>query len=153
MYKIIKIDGETVFVGKTGGEFTEIPLSNFGFEPKVGDFIEFYQNGEEYIVSKVNPISGFTGTVPTGQSSAKSRVTAGVLAILLGAFGGYDFYIGKTGMGVVRLVISLLTIIPFIAPLIMGVNLIWNLIVGISVLTSKPGSKWHKDAQGLELLD
>lgn len=38
----------------------------------------------------------------------KSRVTAGVLAILLGGFGVHKFYLGMTGAGVTMLLIGLL---------------------------------------------
>ena len=38
-------------------------------------------------------------------------------------------------------------------PFILLANAIWNIIITIQVLTSKTGSKWHQDAQGLELQD
>lgn len=34
----------------------------------------------------------------------KSKVTAGILAILLGAFGAHKFYLGKVGTGILYLV-------------------------------------------------
>jgi len=85
--------------------------------------------------------------------AALSFVAAGLLALFLGALGGYDFYIGNTKQAIIRLVITLLGMIPFLFPFVFLINLIWNLIIGIQVLTSKSGNKWHKDAQGLELQD
>lgn len=154
MYKIIKIEDETIYVGKgSDGQFTAIPRTSFGFEPQLGDYVEFYQNGSEYIVSKVDNLANFTDNLPINGQSDKSKVAAGLLALFLGALGGYDFYIGNSKQGIIRLVITLLGMIPFLLPFFILINLIWNLIIGIQVLTSKPGNRWHKDAQGLELQD
>ena len=43
MNKIIKIENGVVSVGDSVGNFAEIPLENFGFEPQVGDFVEYYK--------------------------------------------------------------------------------------------------------------
>lgn len=154
MYKIIKIEDGTIYVGKgSDGQFTAIPRTSFGFEPQLGDYVEFYQNGSEYIVSKVDNLANFTDNLPISSKSDKSKVAAGLLALFLGALGGYDFYIGNTKQAIIRLVITLLGMIPFLLPFVFLINLIWNLVIGIQVLTSKSGNKWHKDAQGLELQD
>ncbi|TBL77334.1 TM2 domain-containing protein [Paenibacillus thalictri] len=50
----------------------------------------------------------------------KSRVTAGVLAILLGGFGIHKFYLGKIGIGIVYLLFCW-TGIPSIIGLIEGI--------------------------------
>ena len=154
MYKIINIEDETIYVGKgSDGQFTAIPRTSFGFAPQLGDYVEFYQNGSEYIVSKVDNLANFTNNLPISGQSDKSKVAAGLLALFLGALGGYDFYIGNTKQAIIRLVITLLGMIPFLLPFVILINLIWNIVIGIQVLTSKSGNKWHKDAQGLELQD
>ncbi|MBE4907241.1 TM2 domain-containing protein [Bacillus luteolus] len=50
----------------------------------------------------------------------KSRVTAGVLAILLGGIGIHKFYLGKSGLGILYLVFCW-TYIPAIIGLIEGI--------------------------------
>lgn len=45
--------------------------------------------------------------VGTSQPGGKSRITAGVLAILLGAFGAHEFYLGNMTSAIIRLVVSL----------------------------------------------
>jgi TM2 domain-containing membrane protein YozV len=50
----------------------------------------------------------------------KSKVTAGILAILLGGFGVHKFYLGKVGMGILYLVFCWTTI-PSIIGLIEGI--------------------------------
>lgn len=154
MYKIIKIEDEIIYVGKgIDGKFTDIPRTSFGFEPQLGDYVEFYKNGSEYIVSKVDNVANFISNQSIIGQSDKSKIAAGLLALFLGAFGVYDFYIGDSKQGIKRIIITLLAFIPFLLPFIALVNIIWNIVIGIQVLTSRTGSKWHKDAQGLELRD
>jgi TM2 domain-containing membrane protein YozV len=55
---------------------------------------------------------------------AKSRVTAGILAILLGGIGVHKFYLGKVGLGVLYLLLFIVffwTFIPAIIGLIEGI--------------------------------
>lgn len=51
---------------------------------------------------------------------SKSRVTAGILAILLGGLGIHKFYLGRTGLGIIYL-IFFWTYIPAILGLIEGI--------------------------------
>ena len=81
MNKIIKIENGIVSVGDSVGNFAEIPIENFGFEPQVGDFVEYYKNGETYIVSKVN-----LGQQVTPTTTQKSKMVAGLLAFFLRPF-------------------------------------------------------------------
>lgn len=50
----------------------------------------------------------------------KSKVTAGVLGILLGSFGAHKFYLGKIGFGILYLVFCW-TGIPGIVGLVEGI--------------------------------
>ena len=54
------------------------------------------------------------------QAKSKSKVTAGVLGILLGDIGAHKFYLGKTGMGILYLVFFW-TMIPGIIGLVEGI--------------------------------
>ncbi|GHU08213.1 hypothetical protein FACS189431_4070 [Alphaproteobacteria bacterium] len=80
--------------------------------------------------------------------SDKSKLAAGLLGIFLGAFGVHNFYLGNTGKAVAQLLISILSL-----GILAIVSEIWGLIEGILILTSKPGTDWHKDAEGKELQD
>lgn len=51
----------------------------------------------------------------------KSKVTAGILALLLGTIGAHKFYLGKVGMGILYLVFcwtGIVSIISFIEGII-----------------------------------
>lgn len=74
----------------------------------------------------------------------KSRIAAGVLAILLGWLGVHNFYLGFTGRAVAQLLISLLT-----CGIGAFASVIWSLIEGILILTRQI----NYDAQGLPLTE
>lgn len=67
----------------------------------------------------VPPVPGAAhvgGPVQTGQSQ---KVTAGILALLLGGFGVHKFYLGYTKQGVLQILLTLFTcgigsIVPFV---------------------------------------
>lgn len=62
----------------------------------------------------------------------KSKVTAGVLGILLGSLGVHKFYLGYTKEAIITLVITLLGSFIVIGPTVMGII---GLIEGIMYLT------------------
>jgi len=67
--------------------------------------------------------------------SHRSKLVAGLLGIFLGGFGVHNFYIGKTGVGVAQIILTIATC---------GIASIWGFIEGIVILTqSEP-----KDADG-----
>ena len=69
-----------------------------------------------------------TGPV-TGE---KSKMTAGLLGIFLGAFGVHNFYLGNTGKAVAQLLISVLSCFTLAI-----VSEIWGLVEGIMLLCGK----------------
>lgn len=81
-----------------------------------------------------------TASMPT---STRSKVAAGIFAILLGTLGVHNFYLGYTGKGVAQLLITLLSC--GIGASITG---IWALIEGILILCGK-----IDDAEGKRLSD
>jgi TM2 domain-containing membrane protein YozV len=77
--------------------------------------------------------------VPPG-AVQKSRVTAGILGILLGAFGVHRFYLGYTGIGIAQIAVTVFTC---------GIGAIWGFIEGIMILVESP--TFATDAQGIPL--
>ena len=72
--------------------------------------------------------------------AAKSKLTAGLLAIFLGAYGVHNFYLGYTTKAVIQLVCTLLGIllsIIFIGIfIVIGIS-VWAIVEGIMILTGK----------------
>ena len=79
--------------------------------------------------------------------SPKSKTTAGILGIVLGALGAHNFYLGRIGRGVAQLSITMLS--GGLLALLSGV---WGAVEGICILASSPGDKWSKDGHGHELI-
>lgn len=78
--------------------------------------------------------------VPT--SGSKSKVTAGLLAIFLGALGVHRFYLGYKLVGAIMLIITVASLAR-LAP----VTVLWGLVEGILIFTGK----MKKDKYGAEL--
>lgn len=60
----------------------------------------------------------------------KSKVVAGVLGIILGAFGVHNFYLGYNGKAIAQLLITLLS-----CGILGAISSIWGLIEGILILS------------------
>lgn len=77
----------------------------------------------------------------------KSKATAGVLGLVLGALGAHNFYLGKTGRAVAQLLLTILS-----AGMLAPISAVWGLVEGICILSSAPGSSWAKDGRGHDLV-
>lgn len=64
--------------------------------------------------------------IDIGPGNPKSKTTAGLLGVFLGAFGIHRFYLGYTGVGIAQIVVSVLTCI-------IG-GAIWGFIEGLCIL-------------------
>ena len=74
----------------------------------------------------------------------KSKLAAGLLGILLGAFGVHNFYLGYTSKAVAQLLITVLS-----CGILSIASGIWGLVEGIMILTGSIAT----DAKGLPLAD
>lgn len=74
----------------------------------------------------------------------RSRIAAGIFAILLGTYGIHSFYLGNTSRGLMQLLISLLTC--GIGGVVMC---IWGILDGIKILDGRINT----DANGVYLKD
>ena len=75
------------------------------------------------------------GSDPNVQYSEKSRIAAGLLGIFLGSIGVHSFYLGKTGKGIVQIIVTVITL---------SIGGFWGFIEGIIIIA---GGK-TRDGQG-----
>lgn len=88
----------------------------------------------------MDPMAPYGRHPVTGEPfSDKQKLTAGLLGILLGAFGAGRFYLNQPGMAVAQIAVTWLTC---------GIGGIWPLIDGIMMLTGSV-----RDQQGRPLRD
>jgi hypothetical protein len=71
----------------------------------------------------------------------RSKLAAGLLGILLGAWGVHRFYLGYIGIGIVQILVTLCTC---------GLGALWGFIEGILIIS---GNSITTDARGLPLKD
>ena len=103
-----------------------------------------------------SPQAGAYGhpAAPYQDPTAKSKLVAGLLGILLGGLGIHRFYLGYTNIGIAQLATDIIgwVLLPFTCGIslifIIGAH-VWGLVDGIMILT---GSISH-DAQGKPLRD
>lgn len=85
-YKIIKIEGTLIYLGKDDGTLLKVEQTSFNFVPQLGDIVEVYQSEGTYIITKKS------SEVPTAQKEEKGFLTVkniklyawlGVFAILV----------------------------------------------------------------------
>ncbi len=74
------------------------------------------------------------------QAGQKSKMTAGLLGIFLGAFGVHNFYLGFTNRAILQIVLTVVTC---------GAAGLWGVIEGIMILAGSI----NKDAAGAPLGD
>ncbi len=80
-------------------------------------------------------------SMPTAtEGEQKSKITAGILGILLGGLGVHRFYLGYTGIGIAQILVTVFTL---------GIGSLWGFIEGILILTGSI----NKDANGVPLKD
>lgn len=145
MNKILEINEDVVSIGLSNGSLIEVRKIDLNFEPRIGDYVEVFQNEAKTTVilsdlkEKINSSqnqqegngvnihinndhSNNLGANHANIASGKvvSKVTYVVLAMLLGGFGGHKFYAGKIGLGIVYLIFCW-TYIPSIIGFIEGI--------------------------------
>lgn len=77
-------------------------------------------------------------------TGGKSKVVAGILGIILGAFGVHNFYLGYNGKAVAQLLLTV-----FSCFMLSGISSLWGFIEGILILTGNIST----DADGNALVD
>lgn len=116
--KVIKCDGETVTIGMSDGSFKVVSYRELGFRADVNDEIDIYVNNNgETLYAKASPKT--VVFKDNGSQKPVNKIAYALLAIFLGGFGVHKFYAGKTGKGILYLVLCW-TFIPALIGFIEG---------------------------------
>ena len=82
-YKVIKIEGTIIYLGKDDGALLKIEQTSFDFVPQIGDIVEVYKSEEVYIITKKSSeVLTENKEVYWTVERIKSVAWAGVFAIL-----------------------------------------------------------------------
>lgn len=122
------------------------PVPPQGTAPQAPEGQNVYNQQNYYQPPTYNPpqYQPVAGMEPPPGYIQKSRIAAGILAILLGAYGVHSFYLGNTSRGLMQLLISLLTF--GIGAIVMT---IWGVLDGVKLLDGRINT----DAYGIFLKD
>ena len=52
IFKVIKIEGTIIYLGKDDGTLLKVEQTSFNFVPQLGDIVEVYQSEGTYIITK-----------------------------------------------------------------------------------------------------
>ena len=149
MSKIVYVHSDKIGVGCNDGSLIEVQRDEINFTPNVDDEVEIFRNEGKIFIAKKSTDSTPLNRQPLPQITyknpdGKSKMAAGLFGIFLGGLGVHSFYLGKIGIGVLQIIVTIFTC---------GIGSLWGFIEGIVILCSKPGSAYHKDANGCELDD
>lgn len=136
------------------GYQTGYDVQQYAQAPAEAPMYQQYAAPAQYAQQQPAPAPAQYGQYPPKYAVApvgmKSKWAAGLFGIFLGSLGVHNFYLGRTGKAVTQLLLTVVGWIFVIGPVVAAV---WGLIEGILILTSRPGSPWHKDGSGYELTE
>lgn len=142
--RFIKRRGEAAPVAPEDGNFNA--AFDAGSAPQ-SDYAQGNPNpnpepGAGYVYTPPIPDPNYAQGGPNPQpqkKSSRSKIAAGLLGIFLGGWGIHNFYLGKTSMGVIQIVVTLVTC---------GIGSLWGFVEGIMCLCGQV-----TDVDGLPLSD
>jgi TM2 domain-containing membrane protein YozV len=151
MFKVIKVDEENVYIASTeGGKTLKINKAKLDWEVKVYDYVEFYDAGNEIIVTKIPTEEALiilqkdqtqkqqtqsqiiVTNNPPMQSNKVNKITYVLLAWFLGGLGVHHFYANKPVSGILSLLFCW-TLIPSLIATI-------NFIIALCKPSDKDGN-------------
>ena len=103
MAEILSINGAEVKIGEDDGKVVTTPLASLQFSnPKVGDKVDVYRDGKNFIVKRSDDSS--CGTTD-GERSINKHVFVWIGTFLLGGIGVDRFMRGQVGLGILKLLL------------------------------------------------
>ncbi|MEI7918418.1 MAG: TM2 domain-containing protein [Candidatus Saccharibacteria bacterium] len=130
MSEILEINGNTVKVGNDDGSMTELPIATLHFpNPRVGDKVRVYKDGDNYIVKREESIASNIA-VNDGDRRRINKIAYILLTFFFGFLGVHRFMRGQVGLGVIMILFGWLTF---------GIWWLVDFIISLVKLSSYPG--------------
>lgn len=138
MAEILSINGAEVKIGEDDGKVITAPIATLQFaNPKVGDKVEVFRDGDNFIIKKA-----YDAEVE-GEKSINKHLFVWVACFLVGGLGVDRFMRGQTGLGIFKLLLSLLGWIP------LGIGTfavwVWVMVDWIIAMVKAYGSAYGQD--------
>lgn len=133
MSEILEINGNVAKVGKDDGSMIELPIATLHFpDPKVGDKVRVYKDGNTYIVKREESTAGSI-VVNDGDRRRINKAVYILITFFLGWLGVHRFMRGQIGLGILMILFGLLTF---------GIWWLVDFIISLVKLSSYPGDDY-----------
>jgi len=132
MAEILKISETEAKIGTDDGKVVTVPIACVAYpDPREGDDVNLYKDGNNYIVKKAGTTTGgIVGNEPDGGKSINKHLFVWVGTFLFGGLGVDRFLRGQIGLGICKLLFNWMTL---------G---IWELVDWIVALTKAYGAAY-----------
>lgn len=142
MSEILELSGDSVKLGLDSGEVVRAPISSVGFaNPKVGDRIKLYKDGERAIIKRADGTSVADGKNRTNDKDYRyiNKITYILITFFLGCLGVHRFMRGQVGIGILMILFGWLTF---------GVWWLVEFIISLAKLSTYRGDDYIFTSEG-----
>lgn len=137
MAEILSINGAEVKIGEDDGKVVTTPIASLQFaNPKVGDKVDVYRDGKNFIVKRS---SGSSCSSSDGERSINKHVFVWIGAFMFGGIGVDRFMRGQVGLGVLKLLLCSIGWVTIVGGFI---GWIWTLIDWIIAIVKAYGGAY-----------
>ena len=137
MSEILKINGAEVKIGEDNGEVVTVPIASLQFSnPQVGDKVEVFRDGKEYIVRREKEACPED---EEGVRTINKHVFVWIGAFMFGGIGVDRFMRGQVGLGVLKLLLCSIGWVTIVGGFI---GWIWTLIDWIIAIVKVYGGAY-----------
>lgn len=141
MAEILAINGSEVKIGKDDGEVITTPIATLQFaNPKVGDKVEVYQDGDNYIIKRSECAcdNSDEGNVE-GARTINKHIFVWIGTFMFGGFGVDRFMRGQVGLGILKLLLCTIGWITIVGGF---AGWIWSLVDWINGMIKAYGGAY-----------
>lgn len=139
MSEIVSVDGGTIRVGGEDGTITNEPIAAVQYaNPRVGDQVRVYRNGDEVVITRTTPIAS-SGVENHGDRRQVNKVLYILMAFFFSLLGVHRFLRGQVGLGILMILVGWLTL---------GIWPLVDFIVSLAKLSAYPGENYVFTADG-----